>query len=143
MRFLLLMLSLTWFTGCANNWYTGDWTVTDVEFPAVSALSYEDAQAWFGSKAKVSKSVFLFRDSRCDSPQFEHESFTESEFYRAYRASYAQLGIAGDSVEVIRVTCSEASVFAGNTLIQVNEDVLYIPWDGAFFRLERGVSSPE
>ena len=136
-RFIGLLISLMFLAGCAKNWYIGEWTVTDVQFPAVSAMSNEAAVEWFGSKAIYTESLFSFREKRCQSPQFELESLPQSEFYAAYRASFRQLNIDGDSVSLMRISCSGDSVFPGSTLVRVTDNIVYTPWDGAFFRFER------
>lgn len=137
MRFILLFICSLFLFGCAKNWYLGEWTVTDVTFPAISAISYEEASAWFGAKASYSTSHFSFRDKACQDPQFELESLTESEFYTTYRTTFRQLNIDGDTVTILQLSCAGAAAFPGTTLIQVTADSAYTPWDGAFFKLER------
>ncbi|MCH8500629.1 MAG: hypothetical protein LAT77_01825 [Aliidiomarina sp.] len=137
MRFILLFIGLVFLSGCAKNWYIGEWQVTDVEFPAVSAMSSDEAIEWFGSEANYFESHFSFRDNGCESPRFEPETLTESEFYIAYRTSFSQLNIDRKSVGVLQVICLDNSVYPGSTLIKVADDIVYTPWDGAFFRLEK------
>lgn len=137
MRFILLFISIIFISGCAKSWYVGEWAVTDASFPAVSALSAEEARDWFGSEAVYSESRFSFRSANCESPQFALESYKESDFLIEYRVSFARLGIEGESADILRVTCSGLSAFPGSTLIKVTSDTVYAPWDGVFFRLDR------
>ena|SRR5690554_749812 len=137
MRFISLFTGLIFLAGCAKAWYVGEWVVTDVRFPTVSALGADEAREWFGSRAVYSDSHVSFRGERCESPKFELGSYTESDFIMAYRTSFVQLGIEGDSVSILRVTCTGVSVFPGSTLVKVTNDMIYAPWEGAFFRLDR------
>lgn len=137
MRFISLFISVIFISGCANSWYLGQWSVTDAKFPSVSAVSAEEAQGWFGSEATYSESHFAFRGTACDRPRYEPHILSEQDFQIAYRAAFSQLNIDGETTEALRVTCSDLSVFPGMTLIKMMGDVVYLPWDGAFFRLDR------
>lgn len=142
MRFIFLLISAIFLSGCANSWYLGEWRVSDVEFPAISALGYDEAETWFGSQAIYSEAQVSFRGTTCQRPEYELREVAEQEFRTAYRASFSQLGIDGDTAEVLSVTCSEVTSFPGMTLIKIAGDVVYLPWDGAFFRLARSASEP-
>ncbi len=139
MRLILLFFSLVLLSGCANSWYLGEWKVTDVEFPAVSALGAEEAQEWFGEEAIYAESLFSFRENTCEAPQYAPQELSEADFRIAYRAPFSQLNIDGEATEILRVSCAETSSFPGMTLIKGKEDIVYLPWDGAFFKLERSV----
>lgn len=137
MRFISLFISVICISACANSWYLGEWRVTDAEFPCISAVSVVEAQEWFGSEAKYSESHFAFRGATCDRPSYELQVLSEQDFQMAYRAVFSQLDIDGEATEALRVTCSDLSVFPGMTLIKMTGDAVYLPWDGAFYRLDR------
>lgn len=136
-RALLGLITALLLSGCSSRWYLGEWLVTDVAFAAVSAISAEDAQAWLGADAVYAESLVVFRGDGCQQPQFQVETVSASVFYQTYRATFAALGINGETTTLLHVHCGTDAAFPASTFIHASDDSGYVPWDGAFFRLER------
>src|SRR5690606_5475658 len=100
---LLLIFLLLSCSADEREWYLGVWQVSDAKFPGISAMGMEEAKVWFGSEAIYTETKVSFRGESCDSPEFTITSLTEDEFFSAYRARFAALGIEGESVEILQV----------------------------------------
>ena len=137
MRFLILLFAILATSGCANQWYKGEWTVTDVKFPGVSAIGVDEAPQWYVTEALYSDVLVTFRDARCEQPQFTVRELQQGAFQREFRASFAALDIAGSSVQVLEVGCPGSWTEPGSTFIQASPDSGYVLWDGAFIKLVR------
>ncbi|RUO24350.1 hypothetical protein CWE09_10770 [Aliidiomarina minuta] len=139
MRYLVLLVSFWALSGCAqsSDWYEGRWQVTDAKFPGVSAMGMEEAQVWFGSEVRYSKDEVSFRDEVCAEPSFSLSRLNEGEFYTHYRAGFQSLKIAGDSVEILNVSCPSEWTVPGATLIKASDETAYVPWDGVFFKVTK------
>jgi hypothetical protein len=135
MRYILILLSILATSGCTNDWYIGEWTVTDAKFPGISAIGVDEASEWFGSKAIYAESSVSFQGETCSQPQFTVKDVTEAEFRELYRASFLALDIDHSSVEMLEVGCPTSWTYPGATMIKVNANTAYIPWDGTFFKL--------
>lgn len=136
MRYLLLFFSIA-VSGCSNEWYLGEWEVSDAKFPGVSAIGMEEARDWFGSRAVYSEAAVTFRDEHCNNPVFETESLSETESRANYRATFLALEIDGDSVDILHIGCPAEWVSPASTLIRSNSATAYMLWDGAYFKLEK------
>lgn|SRR5690606_34503708 len=139
MRFIPLLLIFLLFSCSANEneWYLGAWKVSDAKFPGISAMGMEEAKVWFGSEAIYTKTKVAFRDETCDSPEFKMTSLTEAEFFSSYRATFKQLEIEGESVEILQVGCPANWIAPGSTLIKANSNFGYTLWDGVFFKVDK------
>lgn len=137
MRCALLLMSMLSMSACTSNWYVGEWQVTDAKFPGISAMGMEEAGEWFGSTAIYSESGVSFRNEQCDAPHFGFESLTQDDFRTSYRATFSDLDITGDRVEILHVGCPSAWIAPGATFIQADRGTGYLLWDGVFFKVER------
>ncbi len=137
MRYVLILLTILATTGCSNEWYIGEWSVTAAKFPGISAIGVDEASEWFGSKAVYSESSVNFQGETCTQPQFVVKQVTEDEFKTLYRTTFSALEIDHSSVQILEVGCPSSWTQPGATLIEVSPYVAYIPWDGVFFKLIR------
>jgi hypothetical protein len=64
---------------------------------------------------------------------------TPDEFETAYHVRGAALGLEGQTVTLITVTCPSAWTNRGSVLIVKSRDALLTTWDGVFFELERRI----
>ncbi|MDR6982401.1 hypothetical protein J2X32_001019 [Rheinheimera pacifica] len=139
MRYISLLLTLFLLSCSSDNskWYQGHWQVTDAKFPGISAMGMDDAKAWFGTKASYTDTKVSFADEVCDKPQFTLTTLVEAEFYSLYRARFQQLGITGESTEILTVGCPSDWVAPGAILIKAENNTAYTLWDGVFFKLDK------
>lgn len=139
MRYTALFLTLFLLSCSADNdeWYLGQWQITDAKFPGVSAMSMDDARGWFGTEVSYASSKVSLADNICDKPQFTLAALAEAEFYSVYRARFKPLGITTQSTEVLTVGCPSDWQVPGAVLIKVDNHSGYILWDGVFFKLDK------
>lgn len=117
--------------------YEGVWRITDAKFPGVSAMGMEEAREWFGSEARLSASQVSFQDELCEQPSFHVNTLNESEFYTYYRARFDGLNIDDETVDIVEVGCPDYWGVPGSMLVQVSDNLAYLPWDGVFFQVEK------
>jgi hypothetical protein len=120
----------------SEEWYIGKWEVVDAKFPGMSAMGMSEAKLWFGDIAYYTTSEINFRGEICTSPTFLNSELSKGEFYTYYRASFQQLSITGNSVDVLKVKCKDNSGVVAAGLINTNNGFVYILWDGVFFKLK-------
>ncbi|TYT74239.1 hypothetical protein [Desulfobotulus mexicanus] len=121
----------------ASDWYIGEWKVIDAKFPGICAMSMEEAKVWFGSAATYTKEKVIFRNELCENPVFKIESKTEDKFFSSYKATFDELSIEGEVVEILQVSCPSNWVATGSTIIKTNENFAYTLWDGVFFKIDK------
>ncbi|MCK5771481.1 hypothetical protein [Algiphilus sp.] len=136
-RYACLMLLVLFVSGCASQWYVGEWEVTGARFPGISAMGVDEAEAWFGARAFYAEERVAFRGTTCGAPAFRVESVDEDAFRSLYRASFAALELEGDAVEVLRVGCPSEWASPAAMLIKVDGGSGYLVWDGVFFEVDR------
>lgn len=139
MRYLILFVCFCVLPGCTQSgtWYEGRWQITDAKFPGVSAMGREEALVWYGSEVRYREDEVSFRDQVCAEPSFSLSRLDEGEFYTHYRARFQNLDIAGDSVEILSISCPAKWTVPGATLIKASDDTAYLPWDGVFFKVTK------
>jgi hypothetical protein len=62
---------------------------------------------------------------------------TADEFTTQYHVRPADVGLPGDAVTQITVTCPSSWTNRGSILLVKSRDALLTMWDGVFFELER------
>ena len=117
--------------------FQGDWRVIWFTAPGISALAPTEATAWIGTVATYDKDRAAFGRESCAAPSYATRTMTPDEFAREYRVRAADLGLQGDAVTLVTVTCPSAWTSHGSLLIVKSADVLLTMWDGVFFELER------
>lgn len=139
--FGLSAMLLVTISGCANSepepWYLGSWSVSDAEFPGMSAMGMTEAQEWFGLVASYRLDRVSFKDDSCHTPAYTTRKLSESDFYQEFRATFAALAIDQEEVTLVEVNCAGDWLAPGSVLIQVDEDNAYTTWDGVFFKLDK------
>ena len=73
----------------------------------------------------------------CQNPVYKTERIDSDKFRFLYRASFHELGIQGETVEIIEIGCPGNWIAPGSEIIKVNNDQIYTLWDGVFFLLEK------
>lgn len=139
-RVIVGALGLFGVNACAveqEPWFIGVWHVTEAEFPGMSAMGREEAEAWFGRELYYSHDEVSFKTERCYEPVYSIASLTVDDFYDVYRATFEQLNIVGPEAQILHVGCPEQWTAPGSTLIKVDETSGYMLWDGVFFRVEK------
>jgi len=121
----------------ASDWYIGDWKVTDAKFSGISAMNMDEAKVWFGSVATYTKEKVTFHNEICENPVFKVESLTKDKFFSSYKATFDELSIEGEIVEILHVGCPSNWVSAGSTIIKANANFGYTLWDGVFFKIDK------
>lgn len=129
------VLALTACSAATTPWYEGSWQVSDTRFPAVSAMSAEQAEDWLGQSVLYTPGYAEYAGERCEQPSYSEAELDQSEFYTIYRARFEQLDIAGPMVTLLHVSCDNDWQTPATTFIKVNETRGYMTWDGAFFEL--------
>lgn len=117
--------------------FQGDWRVIWFTAPGISALAPTEAARWIGTVATYDKRRAAFGAESCATPSYATRTMAPDEFAKEYRVRPADLGLQGDAVTLITVTCPSAWTNRGSLLIVKSADVMLTMWDGVFFELER------
>jgi len=117
--------------------FHGDWRVIWFTAPGIWAIGPTEAAGWIGTVARYDKDRAAFGRETCAAPSYATRVMTPDEFAKEYRVRAADLGLQGDAVTVITVTCPSAWSNRGSLLIVKPPDTLLTMWDGVFFELER------
>ena len=117
--------------------FQGDWRVIWFTAPGISALGPTEAAGWIGTVATYDKNRAAFGRETCAAPSYATRTMTPDEFAKEYHVRAADLGLQGDAVTLVTVTCPSAWTNRGSLLIVKSSDTLLTMWDGVFFELER------
>src|SRR5262245_32316217 len=117
--------------------FHGDWRVVLFTAPGVSALRPTEAAGWIGTVATYETHRAVFGRETCAAPSYATRTMTPDEFAAEYRVRPADVGLGGESVSQITVTCPTAWSNLGSVLLVKSRDALFTVWDGVFFELER------
>jgi hypothetical protein len=117
--------------------FQGGWRVIWFTAPGISALAPTEATGWIGTVASYDKHRAAFGREICDQPSYATRTMAPDEFAKEYRVRPADLGLQGDAVTLISVTCASPWTNRGSLLVVKSADVLLTTWDGVFFELER------
>ncbi len=137
MKYLLIIFLLLSTSVYASESIYGTWVVVDSKFVGISAMDLEEAKTWYGNKAIYSKNRASFRDDECSKPVYKTEICDKDDFHFRFRASFQELGLEGEKVEIIVIGCPDNWIAPGSLIIKVNNDHVYTIWDGVFFLLEK------
>jgi len=135
-KYLALVIILISSFAHSEEWYIGKWEVVDAKFPGISAMGMSEAKLWFGDIASYTASEISFRGDICTTPTLQKTELSEDEFYSYYRASFQQLNISGNSVDILNVKCKDSTGAVAAGLISTNNGFVYTLWKGVFFKLK-------
>ena len=111
-------------------WVAGVWKVSGVEFGKVSAIGNEEAKPYIGKKLELYKGFLAspFGDCKACGLSMEYTQQSSDNLIQDYRMS---LNLPKGYAIVHKLSWPNGNL----TLIQVSDKVIYVPLDGAFFRL--------
>ena len=116
----------------------GSWVVVRHSCPGLCAMSNEEADSWIGRVALVSEQALIFDGKSCDNPETTVREWSEEEFYRDFRFDFEKLGISGDELRALEVSCRGREwASAGDFWIIKEENLSLVLWDGIFFELQK------
>lgn len=118
----------------------GIWTVVGHHLPGISAMDDAQARRWYGRTLRLESGEAVFAEARCDAPGYEQSSVARAELLAGYRLGPDALAplAAVARPAVLDVSCDGAAwSAAGGRLIGIDGDRALVPWDGAFFELQR------
>src|SRR5262245_53967901 len=117
--------------------FHGDWRVILFTAPGVADLRPTEAAGWIGTVATFDSRRAVFGRETCEAPSYATRTMTPDEFATEFRVRPSDVGIGGDWVTKITVTCPTAWSNLGSVLLVKSRDALFTVSDGVFFELER------
>lgn len=135
----IILSVFLWFpaVAIANEWYLGDWELTEVKFPHISAMTEEEAAAYIGRTIHYGQhSVQLINDS-CSNPVYKINIIMAGDFLTSNRFHLESLEIDRPSVELLEVKCASGGYAPGLSIIKKDDNTGYISWDGAYFQITK------
>lgn len=128
-----------WFpaVAAANEWYLGDWGLTEVRYPHITAMTDEEAAGYIGRTIHYGKSSVQLIDHTCSNPIYKVETVTAGDFLTSNRFSLESLEIDRASVELLKVECASGGYAPGLSVIKKDDATGYISWDGAYFKITK------
>jgi hypothetical protein len=134
---LLLPLAVACGRAAPPEPFFGNWRVTSVSTPGVSALSPQTAQGAVGTAAAFSGRRASYGDDRCSGPSYTRRWLSRTTFSEAYGIDPAQLSLSGQQIEFVDVTCESGALNQADTLIIRDDGTMLTARDGAFYVLTR------
>ncbi len=122
--------------------YYGTWSVKDCQPAKVSALSPAEISTYLSYSITYQPDAVYQNDQNMniDELQYKSEPYTEESLVENYKANLGEWWNGISEVSYISVTAPEK--FFGNQFFIVNEDTLWIYYEGAFF-LAKKVIMPD
>lgn len=116
--------------------YYGQWKVVDFIAPGITALSTNEMEGYIALLLTYGADAFELEGKVVENPVYEETVVSKGEFAESFQnqVTFESLAIAGDSV--ISVSVVNAAAF-GSSFYVADENTLYIPMDGAFFKAVR------
>lgn len=135
----IVWLMILWFPAIAeaNEWYLGNWELTEVKYPNITAMTDEEAAAYIGRTIFYGKDSAQLIDNTCNNPVYKTEVETDGDFLTGRRFPLESLEIDRPSVEILKVECSSGRYAPGLSVIKKDENTGYISWDGAYFKITK------
>lgn len=118
-------------------WLLGEWRITGVKFPGMSAMSEQEAEEWINQTISYETTSVKLINQICNNPIYGIEEVSANDFMATHRVSLATLEIESSSVEIREINCDSAWMGPGLTIIKAKEDAAYTTWDGGYFIMEK------
>lgn len=134
--FLILLLAACGPSGPPEPFH-GDWTVTSVLTPGVSAVSPADAGSHVGTVVSLQPGRARAGDRTCGGATYTHRALSVETFAEAYRVTPQQLSLSGDPIALVDVTCESGGLEMGSTLVLKSDTAMLTMWDGVFYVLTK------
>ena len=121
----------------AEKSYFGDWQITECAgFASVSALSQEEADAYTGTTLTYQADIIsVGTEENIEVSGYEETPYQTAAMTEDYRVNPENLGIEAE--EVLSVFVDANGDYFGQYFFVLEENVLLIYHEGAFFRAER------
>ena len=132
-----LVLALGSCAARSRSTFLGDWRVIWLTAPGVSALAPTEATGWVGTVATYDDHRAVFGRDACNAASYTTRTVTPEGFTQEYRVRPTDLGLQGEAITLVTVSCASAWTNRGSLLIVKSADEMLTTWDGVFFVLER------
>jgi len=117
--------------------FHGDWKVTSVLTPGVSAVSPSAPGRLVGTVVSLQPGRARVGDRTCSGASYTHRALSVETFAEAYRVTPQQLSLSGDPIALVDVTCESGGLEVGSTLVLKSDTAMLTMWDGVFYVLTR------
>ena len=117
--------------------FHGDWKVSSVIAPGVSAQSPADAGRQVGTAVSLQAGRVRVGDHTCNGATYTRRALSVETFAEAYRVTPQQLSLTGDPIALVDVTCESGGLELGSTLVLKSDTAMLTMWDGVFYVLTR------
>ena len=117
--------------------FHGEWKVSSVITPGVSAPSPADAGRQVGTVVSLQAGRVRVGDHTCNGASYTRRALSVETFAEAYRVTPQQLSLSGDPIALVDVTCESGGLELGSTLVLKSDTAMLTMWDGVFYVLTR------
>jgi hypothetical protein len=117
--------------------FHGDWKVSSVITPGVSAQSPANAGRQVGTVVSLEAGRVRVGDRTCGGATYTRRALSVETFAEAYRVTPQQLAITGDPIALVDVTCESGGLELGSTLVLKSDTAMLTMWDGVFYVLTK------
>jgi len=117
--------------------FHGEWKVSSVITPGVSAQSPADAGRQVGTVVSLQAGRVRVGDHTCNGATYTRRALSVETFAEAYRVTPQQLSLSGDPIALVDVTCESGGLELGSTLVLKSDTAMLTMWDGVFYVLSR------
>jgi hypothetical protein len=117
--------------------FHGEWKVSSVITPGVSAQSPADAGRQVGTVVSLKAGRVRVGDHTCNGATYTRRALSVETFAEAYRVTPQQLSLSGDPIALVDVTCESGGLELGSTLVLKSDTAMLTMWDGVFYVLTR------
>ena len=117
--------------------FHGEWKVSSVMTPGVSAQSPADAGRQVGTVVSLQAGRVRVGDHTCNGATYTRRALSVETFAEAYRVTPQQLSLTGDPIALVDVTCESGGLELGSTLVLKSDTAMLTMWDGVFYVLTR------
>jgi hypothetical protein len=117
--------------------FHGEWKVSSVITPGVSAQSPPDAGRQVGTVVSLQAGRVRVGDHTCNGATYTRRALSVETFAEAYRVTPQQLSLSGEPIALVDVTCQSGGLELGSTLVLKSDTAMLTMWDGVFYVLTR------
>ena len=117
--------------------FHGDWTVSSVIAPGVSAKSPAEAGRQVGTVVSLQPGRVRVGERTCNGATYSRRALSVETFAEAYRVTPQQLSLTADPIALVDVTCEDGTLELGGTLVLKSDTAMLTMWDGVFYVLTR------
>jgi hypothetical protein len=117
--------------------FHGDWKVSSVITPGVSAQSPADAGRLVGTVVSLQPGRVRVGERTCSGAIYTRRALSVETFTEAYRVTPQQLSLTADPIALVDVTCESGALELGSTLVLKTDTAMLTMWDGVFYMLTK------